>query len=143
MLSARPTIAEVDLAAAVIQRALDDAIVPNHRLARARILTTSAGPREVFTVGIKARQREEAVRFLLDPAPGWAGAREVWCDAANIDAGVLQRHALRCIAHSSIPDDVCRALGLPVAAIATTVADLEVCDAVQEAPAEMLAAEPA
>lgn len=113
MLSARPPIPEVDLAAAVIHRALEDAVTPDSRLARPRMITTEAGPRRTFTVGLKPREREDAVRFLLDTAPGWAGAREAWCDAAGVDAGAVRRHALIRIPRGSIPADVCRALRLP------------------------------
>ena len=113
MLSARPPIPEVDLAAAVIHRALEDAIVPDDRLARPRTIVTSAGPKRTFTPGLKPRERDEAVRFLLDTAPGWAGAREAWCDAAGVNPGVVQRHALRRIPHGSIPADIRRALRPP------------------------------
>ena len=73
MLAARPPIPEVDLAAAVIHRALEDAVTPDDRLARPRTIATPAGPRRTFTVGLRPRDREEAVRFLLDTGPGWAG----------------------------------------------------------------------
>jgi hypothetical protein len=114
MLSARPPCAEIDLAAAVIQRALEDAITPDNRLARLRVITTPNGPRHGFTAGLKPRDREEAVRFLLDTAPGWAGSREAWCDSADIDPDVIRRHALQRIPHTSIPADLCRALRLPM-----------------------------
>ena len=114
MPSASPPIPEVELAAAVIQRALDDALTPDHRLARPRIINTDTGPRRTFMVGLKARDREEVVRFLLDMAPSWASAREAWCDAADLDPDVVRRHAMRRIPHSSIPADICRALRLPM-----------------------------
>jgi hypothetical protein len=114
MLSARPPSAEIDLAAAVIHRALEDAITPDNRLARLRVITTPTGPRHGFTAGLKPRDREEAVRFLLDTAPGWASSREAWCDSADIDPDVIRRHALQRIPHTSIPADICRALRLPM-----------------------------
>ena len=113
-MSDRPSIPEVNLAAAILHRALEDALTPDDRLARRRTITTDTGPRQVFTVGLKPREREEAVRFLLDPAAGWTGAREAWCDAAGIDPAVIQRHALRGLPRTSVPVDLCRALGLPV-----------------------------
>ena len=106
---------EVDLAAAVIHRALEDAIVPDDRLARPRFINTRTGTKRVFMPGLTPRDWEEAVRFLLDTAPGWASSREAWCDAAGLDANVVQRHGLRRIPHTSIPVDVCRALRLPLA----------------------------
>jgi len=114
MLSARPSSAEIDLAAAVIHRALEDALTPDNRLARPRIIATPTGPRHGFTAGLKPRDREEAVRFLLDMAPGWAGSREAWCDAADIDPDVIRRQALRRIPHAAIPVDIRRALRLPM-----------------------------
>jgi len=114
MLSARPPSAEIDLAAAVIHRALEDALTPDQRLARPRVIATPTGPRHGFTGGLKPRDREEAVRFLLDMAPGWAGSREAWCDAADINPDVICRQALRRIPHGSIPLDLCRALRLPM-----------------------------
>ncbi|GGG50576.1 hypothetical protein GCM10010964_42300 [Caldovatus sediminis] len=120
MLSARPPIPEVDLAAAVIHRAIEDALTPDDRLARPRVIATPTGPHRGFTVGLKPREREEAVRFLLDTAPGWAGAREAWCDAAGVDPDAIRRHVLRHIAPGSIPADIRRALRLPV--LATAVA---------------------
>lgn len=114
MLSARPPTAETDLAAAVLHRALEDAVTPDNRLARPRVITTPTGPRHGFTVGLKPRDREEAVRFLLDTAPGWASSREAWCDSADIDPDVIRRHALQRIPRSSIPADLCRALRLPL-----------------------------
>ena len=114
MLSDRPPSAEIDLAAAVIHRALEDALTPDQRLARPRVIATPTGPRHGFTGGLKPRDREEAVRFLLDMAPGWAGSREAWCDSADIDPDVIRRKALRLIPHSSIPADLCIALRLPM-----------------------------
>ncbi|MEI6160686.1 MAG: hypothetical protein WCP77_12680 [Roseococcus sp.] len=114
MLSARPPSAEIDLAAAVIHRALEDALTPDNRLARPRVIATPTGPRHGFTAGLKPRDREEAVRFLLDTAPGWASSREAWCDSADIDPDVIRRQALRRIPHGSIPADICRALRLPM-----------------------------
>ncbi len=113
MPSDRPPVPETQLAAAVLHRALEDALTPDDRLARRRIISTDTGPRQTFTVGLKPREREEAVRFLLDSSPGWAGAREAWCDAAGIDPGLFRRHALRALPRSSIPADICRALRLP------------------------------
>jgi len=113
MLSARPPSAEVTLAVAVLQRAIDDATTPDNRLARPRVINTDAGPRHSFTVGLKPRDREEAVRFLLDMSPGWASSREAWCDAADIVPDLVRRHALQRIPHGSIPTDLCRALRLP------------------------------
>jgi len=114
MLSNRPPSAEIDLAAAVIYRALEDAITPDNRLARPRVIATPTGPRHGFTGGLKPRDREEAVRFLLDMAPGWAASREAWCDSADIDPDVIRHKALRLIPHRSIPADLCLALRLPM-----------------------------
>ena len=108
MLSAALPIPEVDLAAAVIHRALEDAVTPDDRLARPRTFATPAGPRRTFTVGIRPRDREEAVRFLLDGAPGWAGARAAWCEAAGVDPDAIRRYALRHVPPGSIPTDVRR-----------------------------------
>lgn len=125
MLSARLPIAEAQLAAAVIQRALEDALVPDDRLARPRVIQTADGPKRTFTPGLKPREREEAVRFLLDTAPGWVGSREAWCDAADLDPEVVRRHALKTIPHTSIPTDLHRALRLP-APVITALAALPV-----------------
>ena len=114
MLSDRPPIPEVDLAAAVIHRAIEDALTSDDRLARPRVIATPTGPRRGFTVGLKPRDREEAVRFLLDARPGWAEAREAWCDAAGVDPDVIRRHVLRHIAPTSIPADIRRTLRPPV-----------------------------
>lgn len=110
MLSDRPPIPEVDLAAAVIHRAIEDALTPDERLARPRVITAPSGPRRGFTVGLKPRDREEAVRFLLDPSVGWAEAREAWCDVARVEPDAIRRHVLRHIASTSIPADIRRAL---------------------------------
>jgi hypothetical protein len=112
VLSDRQPIPEVDLAAAVIHRAIEDALTPDERLARPRAIATPGGPRRGFTVGLKPRDREEAVRFLLDPSAGWADAREAWCDAAGVAPDVIRRHVLRHIAPTSIPADIRRALRL-------------------------------
>lgn len=113
MLSARPPIPEVQLAAAVIHRALEDALTPVERLARPRMIPTPKGPRRGFTVGLKPREREEAVRFLLDGSPSWFESRQAWCDIAGIDPARLQRHVLTQIPLGSIPADLRRALRLP------------------------------
>ena len=113
MLSARPPIPEVQLAAAVIHRALEDALTPDERLARPRIIPTPKGPRNGFTVGLKPREREDAVRFLLDGSPSWSESRQAWCDIAGLDPARLQRRVLTQIPPSSIPADLRRALRLP------------------------------
>ena len=135
MLSARPPSAEVTLAVAVLQRAIDDATTPDNRLARPRVINTDAGPRHSFTVGLKPRDREEAVRFLLDMSPGWASSREAWCDAADIVPDLVQRHAIRQIPHSSIPADLRRALRLPTPAPAHDASSQPNAHALQGAPA--------
>jgi len=123
MLSARSCMSEVQLAAAVIHRALEDATTPDDRLARPRIIRTSNGPRHTFTAGLKPREREEAVRFLLDSAPGWAGAREAWCEQADLDPSVLRRRALSQIPRANIPADICRALRLAPPSTTVPVAE--------------------
>lgn len=113
MSSARPSIVEVQLAAAVIQRALEDAVTPDQRLAPERLIKSAGGPRKVWAPGLRTRDRDEAVRFLLAPAGTWAGARHEWCEIAGIDAGAVHQRALKIIPRSSIPPDLRRALRLP------------------------------
>ena len=108
MLSACSSIPEVQLAAAVIQRALEDAMTPDDRLARPRAISTKAGKHQTFTAGLKPRDRDEAVRFLIDPAPGWAESREAWCDHAGVDPSIIRRYALRHIPASAFPRDLLR-----------------------------------
>jgi hypothetical protein len=112
MLSARLPIPERQLASAVIQRALDDAATPDERLARPRVIPTPQGPRSSFTPGLKPREREEAVRFLVDQTQPWCGAREAWCELADLCPQRLRRSALTRIAPSAIPRDLRRALGM-------------------------------
>lgn len=112
MLPARLPIPERQLAAAVIQRALDDALTPDERLARPRLIPTPQGPRSSFTPGLKRREREEAVRFLVDQTQPWCGAREAWCELADLCPQRLRRSALARIAPSAIPRDLRRALGI-------------------------------
>jgi hypothetical protein len=106
MLSARSSIPEIELAAAVIQRAWDDALTPDDRLARPRVIVTDDGAHRTFTPGLKPRERDEAVRFLVDTTPCWVGAREAWCDMVGIDPGEVRRRALRRIPHGSLPADL-------------------------------------
>jgi hypothetical protein len=113
MLSARLPVPEIQLAAAVIHRALEDASTPDERLARPRVINTAQGPRRTFTPGLKPREREEAVRFLLDGAPGWRQAREAWCELADLCPLRLRRSALARIAPEAIPQDLRRALRIP------------------------------
>lgn len=108
MLSAHSAIPEVQLAAAVIQRALEDAMTPDDRLARPRRILTKGGEHQTFTTGLKQRDRDEAVRFLIDPAASWASAREAWCDQAGVDPDIVQRYALQHIPASAFPRDLLR-----------------------------------
>ncbi len=117
MLSERSCMSEIQLAAAVIHRALEDAVTPNERLAKPRTIQTPRGRRQVFTPGLKPREREEAVRFLLDDGEGWAGAREAWCDQADLDPLTLRRRALRQIPPENIPAELrARLLSTPAPA---------------------------
>ena len=113
MSSARPSIVEVQLAAAVIQRGLDDAVTPDQRLASERLIKGAGAPRKVWAPGLRASDRDEAVRFLLSPSGLWAESRREWCDIAGIDAGAVRARALKVIPRSSIPPDLRRALRLP------------------------------
>lgn len=106
MLSARSCMSEIQLAAAVIHRALEDAITPDERLAKPRTIQSRQGRRQVFTPGLKPRDREEAVRFLLDDRQGWAEAREAWCEQADLDPSTLRRRALQQIPVENIPADL-------------------------------------
>lgn len=106
MLSARSSIPEIELAAAVIQRAWDDALTPDDRLARPRVIVTDDGTHRTYAPGLKPRERDEAVRFLVDTAPCWVGAREAWCDLVGIDPGEVRRRALLRIPHGSLPADL-------------------------------------
>lgn len=117
MLSARSCVSEIQLAAAVIHRALEDAITPDERLAKPRTIQGAHGRRQVFTPGLKPRDREEAVRFLLDDGEGWAGAREAWCEQADLDPLTLRRRALQQIPVAHIPTEL-RARLLPTPASA-------------------------
>lgn len=112
MLSARLPVAEIQLAAAVIHRALEDAATPDERLAKPRMIPTPQGPRQSFSGGVKPLEREEAVRFLLDEAPAWREAREAWCEIADICPLRLRRKALARIAPAALPRDLRRALGI-------------------------------
>ncbi|WP_137128027.1 hypothetical protein [Roseomonas sp. HF4] len=117
MLSARSCMSEIQLAAAVIHRALEDAITPNERLAKPRIIQCAHGRRQVFTPGLKPRDREEAVRFLLDDGEGWTGAREAWCEQADLDPLTLRRRALQRIPIEHIPAELrARLLSMPAPA---------------------------
>lgn len=117
MLSARSCMSEIQLAAAVIHRALEDAITPNERLAKPRTIQGAQGRRQVFTPGLKPRDREEAVRFLLDDGEGWAGAREAWCEQADLDPLTLRRRALQRIPIEHIPAELrARLLSMPAPA---------------------------
>ena len=117
MLSARSCVSEIQLAAAVIHRALEDAITPDERLAKPRTLQGAHGRRQVFTPGLKPRDREEAVRFLLDDGEGWAGAREAWCEQADLDPLTLRRRALQRIPIEHIPAELrARLLSMPAPA---------------------------
>lgn len=115
MLSERSPIPETQLAAAVIRRALDDALTPTDRLARVHLTGTQEGVRQSVSSGVTAREREEAVRFLLDTSHSWSTSRSAWCDAAGLDPDILVRHALRHVPIGIIPLDVClaRHLGSP------------------------------
>lgn len=106
MLSARSPIPEIELAAAVIQRAWEDALTPDDRLARPRVIVTGDGAHRTYAPGLKPRERDEAVRFLVDTAPCWVGAREAWCDAVGVDPGEMRRRALLRIPHGSLPADL-------------------------------------
>jgi len=119
MLSERYPLAETQLAAAVIRRALDDALTPDERLAKTHITETADGLRQSVSSGVTWREREEAVRFLLDTSRSWSGSRNAWCDAAGLDPDVLVRHAMRHVPLSVIPIDVRLAwrLGAPVAPV--------------------------
>jgi hypothetical protein len=107
---------EVQLAAAVIHRALEDATTPDERLAKPRIIQTPTGRRQVYTPGLKAREREAAIRFLLDDdRQGWASARDAWCEQADVDPLTLRRRALRLIPLDSIPTELRGRLVVPAA----------------------------
>jgi hypothetical protein len=103
MLSERSPIPEVQLAAAVIRRALDDALTPDDRLARAYVAETADGVRRCWTSGVTPRQREDAVCFLLDMSPHWSESRAAWCDAVGLDPNLLIRHALQQLPLAVIP----------------------------------------
>lgn len=118
MLSARSLVPDVQLASSVIHRALEDASVPDERLAQARHIDTPQGPRRVYGSGLKRREREEAVRFLLDDGPLWRGAREAWCEIADLCPLRLQRSARSRIPASAIPPDLQR--GAPTTPIPAT-----------------------
>lgn len=123
MLSERLPVPEIQLAAAVIHRALEDAATPDVRLARPRMIDTPQGPRRTFTPGLKPQEREEAVRFLLDGAPNWRQAREAWCEIADLCPLRLRRSALARIPHSAMPADLRRALRIPEPTPAPASAD--------------------
>jgi hypothetical protein len=116
MPSERSSIAETQLAAAVIRRALDDALTPTGRLARTEAPDTpDCSPQGIGTT-VTAPEREEAVRFLLDTSQRWSQSRTVWCDAAGLDPDVLVGHALRRIPLAAIPNDIRLARRLGAAA---------------------------
>lgn len=101
---------ETALAAAVIERAWHDALAPDARLARRRPVAAREGAGEVFGPGVRPRDREEAIRFLMDDAPGWAEARAAWCELAAIPPDALRREARRRVPPSSLPPDLRRRL---------------------------------
>jgi hypothetical protein len=76
------------------------------------VIPTPQGPRSSFTPGLKPREREEAVRFLVDQTQPWCGAREAWSELADLCPQRLRRSALTRIAPSAIPRDLRRALGM-------------------------------
>jgi hypothetical protein len=119
MPSERSSIPETQLAAAVIRRALDDALTPADRLAKVHVTETAEGIRQSVSSGVTAREREEAVRFLLDTSERWSQSRTAWCDAAGLDPDVLVRHALRQIPPAIIPIDIrlARRLAVPTPAM--------------------------
>ncbi len=114
-MSERSPFAEVQLAAAVIRRALDDALMPDARLAKADVTEAAEGSRQSWSSGVTSRERDEAVRFLLDTTQRWSQSRAAWCDAAGLDPDVLVRHALRQISSAAIPTDIrlARRIGSP------------------------------
>jgi hypothetical protein len=114
-MSERSPVAEVQLAAAVIRRALDDALTPDARLAQAHVVEAAEGSRQSWSSGVTSRERDEAVRFLLDTTRRWSQSRAAWCDAAGLDPDVLVRHALRLLPLAVIPIDIrlARRIGLP------------------------------
>lgn len=114
-MSERSPIAEVQLAAAVIRRALDDARTPDARLAQSHLAEAAGGMRQNWSSGLTPRERKEAVRFLLDTTHRWSQSRATWCDAAGLDPDVLVRHALRQLPLSAIPVDIrlARHIGAP------------------------------
>jgi hypothetical protein len=119
MPSERSSIPETQLAAAVIRRALDDALTPADRLAKVHVTEAAEGIRQSVSSGVTAREREEAVRFLLDTSERWSQSRTAWCDAAGLDPDVLVRHALRQIPPAIIPIDIrlARRLAVPTPAM--------------------------
>jgi hypothetical protein len=116
MLTAPLSLPETHLAAAVIQRAWDDAIVPDERLAGRRWIATRDGAQQVYGAGLKPADREEAIRFLVDDAPAWAQSRAAWCELAGIAPEALQRRARQRIPAASLPADLRRDAPLAEAA---------------------------
>lgn len=108
MLTAPLSLPETHLAAAVIQRAWEDAVVPDARLAGRRWIATRDGAQQVYGAGLKPADREEAIRFLMDDAPGWAHSRAAWCELAGIAPEALQRQARLRIPAASLPVDLRR-----------------------------------
>lgn len=114
-MSERSPIAEVQLAAAVIRRALDDALTPDTRLAQAPVADAAEGSRQSWSSGVTSLERDEAMRFLLDTTRRWSQSRAAWCDAAGLDPEILVRHALRQLPPAILPIDIrlARRIGMP------------------------------
>jgi hypothetical protein len=83
---ARMTVAEKQLACAVINLAIEDTLAPPP-LARH------------LNYADRARIRSEALSFLTDKRGAWAEARHFWCMASDIDPDALrERTMLLCLA---------------------------------------------
>ncbi|WP_270933832.1 hypothetical protein [Falsiroseomonas oryzae] len=120
MLSERSPIPETQLAAALIRRALDDALTPDERLAKEHLTDTPQGLRVSVSSGVTAAERTEAVRFLLDTSRSWSESRRAWCDAVGLDPAQLVRHALRHVPLAVIPRDIRLARRMGTSVPATT-----------------------
>lgn len=68
---------EIDLAAAIIYAAVADALIDARRAAeRGR------------------RGKSPSISFCTDETGAWAASREMWCDAAGVDADALREQCV-------------------------------------------------
>lgn len=86
----------------VLAQALDDAgLLPSNGPPRG--IRSTGGPLDWFQkrdLRERARDREEAIRFLTDATGPWADARTLWCDTIGLDPDVLRERVVAMLAQA-------------------------------------------